>query len=56
MKRDNEFDEVLRKRVSEILNEPVNESINADDLMFDLGFRYLRMIIAEKKRRERKHE
>ena len=51
MKSDREFDELLRKKISEILEEPIDESIDADDLMFDLGMRYLRMIAAEKKKR-----
>ena len=50
MKRDKEFDEILRSRISEILEEPIEESVDADDLMFDLGFRYLRMIEAKKKK------
>lgn len=50
MKRDREFDELLRKKISETLEEPIDESIDADDLMFDLGMRYLRMAAAEKKK------
>ena len=50
MKRDKEFDEILRKKISETLDEPIDERIDADDLMFDLGMRYLRMMIAEKKK------
>ena len=51
MERNWDFDEVLRNRISEILDEPIDESINADDLMFDLGFRYLRREAARKKRK-----
>ena len=54
MERDREFDEVLRKNISEILEEPIDDSIDADDLMFDLGMRYLRMMSAEKKKRAHK--
>ena len=50
MTRNKEYDEVLRSRISEILGEPIDESIDADDLMFDLGLRYLRMITAKKKK------
>ena len=50
MKTGNDFDELLRKRISEALGEPIEEGINADDLMFDLGMRYLRMMAAEKKK------
>ena len=49
MGRDREFDEVLRRKISETLDEPIDESVDADDLMFDLGMRYLRMKAAEKK-------
>ncbi len=54
MERDREFDEVLRRKISQILDEPIDESIDADDLMFDLGMRYLRMMAAEKKKRANK--
>ncbi|MBR2571063.1 MAG: hypothetical protein IKE30_02890 [Clostridia bacterium] len=54
MKRERRFDEVLRRKISEALDEPIDESINADDLMFDLGIRYLRMMAAEKKKRANK--
>ena len=43
MVRDREYDEVLRRKISEIPDEPLDESVDADDLMFDLGMRYLRM-------------
>ncbi len=56
MERDREYDEVLRRKISEILDEPVDESIDADDLMFDLGFRYLRMMAAEKKKKASKKD
>lgn len=36
MNRDKEYDEVLRSRISEILDETIDESMDADDLMFDL--------------------
>ncbi|MBQ7437533.1 MAG: hypothetical protein IJV30_09495 [Oscillospiraceae bacterium] len=49
MERDREFDEVLRRKIGEVLGEQIDESVDADDLMFDLGMRYLRMIAAEKK-------
>ncbi len=42
MKRDREFDELLRQKISETLEEPIDESIDADDLMFDLGMRYFK--------------
>ncbi len=51
MERSREFDEILRRKISEILAEPLDESIDADDLMFDLGMRYLRIMAAEKKAR-----
>ena len=50
MERDKEFDGVLRRKIGEILGERIDESISADDLMFDLGLRYLRTVAAEKKR------
>ena len=50
MKRDKEFDEVLRKKIGELLDEPIDESVDADDLMFDLGMRYLRTAAEEKKK------
>ena len=34
MKRDREFDELLRQKISETLEEPIDESIDADDLKF----------------------
>ena len=43
------FNDMLRKRISETLGEPIEEGIHADDLMFDLGMRYLRMMDAQKK-------
>lgn len=51
MARDREFDEVLRRKISATLDEPIDASIDADDLMFDLGMRYLRMMAAEKKKK-----
>ena len=54
MERDREFDEVLRKKISETLEEPIDENIEAEDLMFDLGMRYLRMMTSEKKQQARK--
>ena len=51
MARDREFDEVLRRKISATLDEPIDSSIDADDLMFDLGMRYLRMMAAEKKKK-----
>ena len=51
MGRDREYDEVLRKKIGEILGEDIDGGVDADDLMFDLGMRYLRMKAAEKKRR-----
>ena len=50
MERDREFDAVLIRKISETLNEQIDENINADDVMFDLGLRYLRMMAAEKKK------
>ena len=35
-----EFDDILRRKISETLGEPVDEGKNAEDLMFDLGMRY----------------
>ena len=52
--RDREFDEILRRKISETLDEPIDESIDADDLMFDLGMRYLRMVASEKRKTARK--
>ena len=49
MIRDRDYDDLLRKRISDIMGEPVDEDINADDLMFDLGLRYLRMKAQEKR-------
>ena len=54
MERNREFDEILRKKISEILEETIDESIDADDLMFDLGMRYLRMVAEEKKKKAEK--
>ena len=51
MGRDREFDEILKRKISETLGEPVQEGVDADDLMFDLGLRYLRMAAAEKKKK-----
>ena len=51
MQRDKEFDDILRKKISETLGEPVDENMDADDLMFDLGMRYLRMLSAHKKKK-----
>ena len=56
MKTDNDFDELLRKRISEALGEPIEEGIDADDLMFDLGMRYLRQITTEKRMTESRKE
>lgn len=56
MKTGNEFDELLRKKISEALGEPIEEGIDADDLMFDLGMRYLRQITAEKRMTESRKE
>ncbi len=56
MERDRQFDEVLRRKISEILDEQIDRSISADDLMFDLGMRYLRMMAAEKKKTASKKE
>ena len=52
----NDFDELLRKRISEALGEPIEEGIDADDLMFDLGMRYLRQITTEKRMTESRKE
>lgn len=49
MIRDKDYDDLLRKRISDIMGEPVDEDTNADDLMFDLGLRYLRMKAQEKR-------
>ena len=54
MEIDREYDEVLRRKISETLGEPIDESVDADDLMFDLGLRYLRMMAAEKKSVDKK--
>ncbi len=50
MEKGRGFDDMLRRKIGEILDEPIDDSINADDLMFDLGMRYLRMTAAEKKK------
>ena len=50
MDNDNYFNEVFRLKISETLGEPIEEGISADDLMFDLGMRYLRMVAAGKRR------
>jgi len=52
MKR--EFNEILRRRISETLGETFDDGIDADDLMFDLGMRYLRRMAVEKRKRENK--
>ena len=52
MGRDRQYDELLRRKISEITDEPIDEGIDADDLMFDLGLRYLRMKAAEKRIRD----
>ena len=48
---DRDFDEILRHKIRQTLGEPIDESIDADDLMFDLGMRYLRQMVAEKRKR-----
>ena len=53
MERNENYDELLRRKISETLGEPIDGSMNADDLMFDLGMRYLRLVTAEKKYMER---
>ena len=50
MDRSKAFDEILRKKISETLGEAIDGSVSADDLMFDLGMRYLRMMAAEKRK------
>ena len=50
MDRSKAFDEVLRKKISETLGEAIDGSVSADDLMFDLGMRYLRMMASEKRK------
>ena len=50
MNRSRAFDEILRKKISETLGEPIDGSVSADDLMFDLGMRYLRMMASEKRK------
>lgn len=49
MNRD--FNEILRHKISQVLDEPIDEGIDADDLMFDLGMRYLRRMEKEKRKR-----
>ena len=49
MNRD--FNEILRHKISQVLDEPIDEGIDADDLMFDLGMRYLRRMEREKRKR-----
>jgi len=51
MDRSTEFDEVLRRKISELLGEPLDENASADDLMFDLGMRYLRSAATEKRKK-----
>ena len=48
---DKEYSGILRRKISEILGEPIDDSVDADDLMFDLGLRYLRKMAADKKKR-----
>ena len=48
---DRDFNEILRHRISQVLDEPIDEGIDADDLMFDLGMRYLRRMEKEKRKR-----
>lgn len=54
MRRDKEFDDLLRTKISNILGEQFDVSIDADDLMFDLGMRYLRAMAADKKKADYK--
>ena len=56
MEKGRGFDDMLRRKIGEILDEPIDDSINADDLMFDLGMRYLRMTAAEKKKNASRKE
>ena len=49
--RANEYSDILRRKISQILDEPIDENIDADDLMFDLGMRYLRKLEADRKKR-----
>ena len=56
MEKGRGFDDMLRRKISEILDEPIDDSVNADDLMFDLGMRYLRMTAAEKKKNASRKE
>ena len=49
MKKNRQYDGILRRRISEILEEPIEKGVDADDMMFDLGIRYLRMMAAAKK-------
>ena len=51
---DKEYNDILRRKISDILGEPIDDSIEADDLMFDLGMRYLRKMAADKKRRDKR--
>ena len=51
---DEKFDDILRRKISQTLGEPIDESVNADDLMFDLGMRYLRKVAIEKRRKPHK--
>ena len=48
---DRDFNEILRQKISQVLDEPIDEGIDADDLMFDLGMRYLRRMEKEKRKR-----
>ena len=50
MKQSTRFDDVLRRKISQLLGEELDESVHADDLMFDLGMRYLRLTAAKKSR------
>ena len=54
MEKDIGFDEILRRKISETLDEPIDETVDADDLMFDLGMRYIRLMVSEKKKRANK--
>ncbi len=56
MKKDTTFDEILKRKISEVLDETIDEDMDADDLMFDLGMRYLRMTAAHRKKKNAKKE
>lgn len=50
MNMNTDFNVILKQKISQILDEPIDDSVDADDLIFDLGMRYLRKMAEEKNR------